>query len=311
MVILLTGDNTFAIHDVVDGQVKKAHTTLGADAVSIVDAAELSVADLPQLLLGASLFATERLVVIRDAAANKQVWEKLEELLPSVDEQTIVILVASSADKRTRTYKWLQKNAEVRETKELSENDLTKWLQAGIKQDGADIKPDVARFLINYVGPDQWRLKQEAEKLALAGKPINQDLIRELIEPNPSASVFELLDAVFAGRTDDANKLLELIKGSEDPYRFFGLLANQIHALLLVAAASSRTPEAVAKDAGVHPFVIRKLQSVARRLDTYQRQQVIEIMANLDRQMKSTGADPWTLIQVGLSALATLPGSQR
>lgn len=303
MVLLLTGDNTFAIRDAAFGQVKKARTKLGVDAVSVVDATDLNVADLPQLLLGASLFATERLVVIRDAASNKQVWEKFEEILPTVDEQTTVILVAPVVDKRTRTYKWLQKNAEVREAKTLSENDLIKWLQAETKQNGGELELNVARFLVDYVGTDQWRLKQEIEKLVLADKPINQDLIRELIEPNPTASVFELLDAVFAGRTGEVNKLLELIKGSEDPYRFFGLLANQIHALLLVAAAGSRPPETVAKDAGVHPFVVRKLQPLARRLDTRQRQQAIETMASLDRQMKSTGADPWTLIRAALTTV--------
>lgn len=303
MVLLLTGDNTFAIRDAVDQQVKNVRTNLGVDAVSIVDASELNVADLPQLLLGASLFATERLVVVRDAAANKQVWEKLEDILPGIDEQTTVILVAPTADKRTRTYKWLQKNAEVREAKELGENDLVKWLQAEARQDGVELKPDAARYLVNYVGPDQWRLKQEVEKLLLAGRPITQELIRELIDPNPTASVFELLDAVFAGRTNEVNKLLELIKGSEDPYRFFGLLANQIHALLLIAAAGNRPPDAVAKDAGVHPFVVRKLQPLARRLSKAQCESIVEVLAGLDGQLKSTGHDPWTLIRVALNEI--------
>lgn len=305
MITLLTGDNTFAIRDAVDGQIKKARAKLGADGVSIVDAGDLKIADLPQLLLGASLFATERLVVIRDASSNKTVWEKLEELLASVDKQTTVILIAPTADKRTRTYKWLQKNAEVREAKELSENDLAKWLQAEIQQSGAEVKPDVARFLINYVGPDQWRLKQEAEKLILSGRTITQDLIRELIEPNPTASAFELLDAVFAGRADEANKLLELIRGSEEPYRFFGLLANQIHALLLVAAAGNRPPDTIAKDAGVHPFVVRKLQPLARKLDKRQRDIMVEVLAGLDGQLKSTGHDPWTLIRVALNEITS------
>lgn len=303
MILLLTGDNTFAIRDVVDQQVKKARAKLGADGISTVDAAELKTEDLPQLLLGASLFATERLVVIRDAAANKIVWEKFEEILPNTDEQTTVILIAPTADKRTRTYKWLQKNAKVHEAKILSENDLAKWLQNEIKQSGGEMKPDAARFLINYVGPDQWRLKQEAEKLILSSQPITQDLIRELIEPNPTASAFELLDAVFAGRTDEANKLLELIRGNEEPYRFFGLLANQIHALLLVAAAGNRLPDAIAKDAGVHPFVVRKLQPLARKLDKRQRDTMVEVLAGLDGQLKSTGHDPWTLIRVALNEI--------
>ena len=303
MITLLTGDNTFAIGDALNVRTKQTRDTLGFAAITTVDAGDLNLNDLPQLLLGASLFATERLIVIRDAAANKIVWEKLVELLPGVGDETSVILIAPTADKRTKTYKWLQKNAKVHESRDLSDGELLQWLKTEANRAGIDIKPDVARYLIDYVGTDQWRLGQELEKLVLSGKTPTAELIRELVEPNPQASVFQLLDAVMAGKSAQVEQYLKIIQGGEDPYRFFGLLSNQIYALLLCAAAGNRDAATIARDSGVHPFVIRKLQPIARKLNAIQRQTIVNTIADLDRQLKSTGADPWTLIRVALNAI--------
>ena len=303
MITLLTGDNTFAVSDTLNTLLKQTRDVLGAGAITVVDANELNLADLPQLLFGASLFASERLIVIRDAASNKIVWEKLAELLAEVGEQTSVILVAPNADKRTKTYKWLQKNAKVHESRDLSDAELIQWLKTEANHAGIDIKPDVARYLIDYVGIDQWRLGQELEKLVLSGKTPTAELVRELVEPNPQASAFQLLDAVMAGNSKQIEQYLKTIQGSEDPYRFFGLLSNQVYALLVCAAAGNRDAAIVAKDSGVHPFVIRKLQPIARRLGVKQRQTIVDTLADLDRQLKSTGHEPWALIRVALNAI--------
>lgn len=303
VITLLTGDNTFAIRDALDARIKNAREKIGADAITMVDASELKLDDLPQLLLGGSLFASERLVGIRDAAANKVVWEKLAEILPEVSDTTTVILIAPNADKRTKTYKWLQKNAEVRESQDMNEAELVKWLQTEARVQKIDLSAEIARYMVEYVGTDQWRLRQDLEKLLLSERAPSRELIRELIEPNPQASAFQLLDAVMAGRTMLVGEYLDVIQASEDPYRFFGLLSNQIYALLVCAAAGGRDAATIAHDSGVHPFVVRKLQPIGRKLTQKQQQVIIDTLADLDRQLKSTGHDPWTLIRVALNAI--------
>lgn len=304
MIQLLTGSNAFAIRDALDTRILAAREKLGNDAITIVDANELSLDDLPQLLLGVTLFASERLIVIRDAA-NKQLWEKLADMLPETAETTDVLLQASEVDKRTRTYKWLQKNAEVHEIELLNEAELVKWLQAIAQKMKLDLDTKTARYLVEYVGTDQWRLKQDLEKLHLSGRSPSPELIRDVIEPNPQASVFQLLDAVFAGRAGQVEQHLQVLRGSEEPYRFMGLLANQMYALLLCANAGNKDTQAIAKDAGIHPFVVRKLQPTARKLSRTDQQRIVDTLADLDRQLKTTGHDPWTLIQIAFTNLET------
>ena len=130
----------------------------------------------------------------------------------------------------------------------------------------------------------------------LAEKPITKELIQDITEPHPQATAFELLDAAFGRDQATLERLLTIVSRSEDPYKFFGLLASQVFALVAVSAADSRRSDEVAKDMGVHPFVVRKLSVLASRLNRAQVDKIVEALATTDEQLKSSGAEPWSLV---------------
>ena len=112
MITLLVGDNSFEIRRALDhiiesfdGQVEK------------VDGSTLEVKQLPDLLMGATLFAEKRLVVIKDLSENTGLWTTLVDWLPRLSEDTHLVLVEEKPDKRTKTFKELQKIAKVKEFK--------------------------------------------------------------------------------------------------------------------------------------------------------------------------------------------------
>lgn len=304
MIRLLSGENTYEIR-MRRAQIIAAFREGKSDeAVTVVDGTTVSVDELPQLLMGASLFAPERLVVIDDAHAQKAVWEKLSDYLPQVGEGDVV-LVASGADKRTKTYKWLQKNAEVIVASNLNEAQLVNWIQNKAREAGMDIAPNVARYLIEYTAGDQWQLVSDIEKLKLSGQPVTPELIRDLLIPNPTSSAFDLLDAALAGQGKRVNELLDGVRSHEDPYRFFGLLSNQIFAIVLIGAAGNRPPDTIARDSGLHPFVVKKTVPTARRLNVAQRARLTELAATTDMQLKSSGQDPWILVTALLKSISS------
>lgn len=292
MIKLFTGSNAYTIRQAVN-EVVAAHPDASLERV---EASMLKPNDMPQLLSGASLFANEKLVIIEDLSQNKTIWTDIDGLLDTVPDETTLLLVESSPDKRTKAYKWLQKNAEVREFNELDERAAAEWLQAEARRNDVELHRESAQYLVHYVGLDQWRLKGELEKLLLAEAPITRELIQDITEPHPQATAFELLDAAFGGDQQTLERLLAIISRSEDPYKFFGLLASQVFALVAVKAAGQRRPDEIAKDLGLHPFVVRKVGSLANRLDQTKVNQVVETLAKGDEQLKTTGADPWQLI---------------
>lgn len=305
---MLTGPNDFLLKQTLDQLVATFVNKFGAHGVERVSGEELDTRRLGELLQGASLFAAERLVVLRDALANKALWEALGEWVEQVPAETTLAVVEPSPDKRTKTYKLLTQHGELRTFDDLSEPELVKWLQATARDLGYALDNKVAHYLLQRVGSDQWRLWHELQKLANRSEAIDVQTIDELVEATPQATAFELLDAALAHRTAVVQNKLATVVASEDPYKLFGLLVAQIHALAVAKAAPAHAlPDTIAKDSGLHPFVIRKSQSLARSLTNADLKRLIAIVALCDEQLKSTGADPWFLLGQCLHKLAAIP----
>lgn len=298
MITLLTGPNTFAIAETI-----RAKSKAFEGDIESLDASELEPRNLPDLFMGASLFSPERLIVIRGVATNKTLWTELEQWIERVPAETEIILIETSPDKRTKTYKQLQKHATIKEHAELGEADLASWLQNHARSVGAELQPDVVRYLISYVGRDQWRLRSELDKVLLAEKPITRELIQDVAEPYPEATAFELLDAVFAGNETRVHELLNLLREREDPYQFFGLLSSQVLALLAIVSAGSRRPDEIARDIALHPFVVRKLSTIAQKLGKARVERLVDRLAHADERIKTTGVSPWHQLEITLGTV--------
>jgi len=305
MILFLTGTNDFGIRQAIDALVAAAIIANGANAVDRVDGETLDPARLPDLLQGASLFANERLVIIRDASKNKPLWEGLGDYAEKVSSEITLVIVDSAPDKRTRTYKQLQKHGSHQDFPELSEHELAAWAVDVARKEGATLDGRTATYLVRQVGANQWQLSSELAKLIASGQGITRESIDLLVEPSPQASAFELLDATLQGNQARAQEILAKLKTIEDPYKLFGLLVSQVHTLAVVATAVGKSPDAIAREAGIHPFVAKKMQPLARTLSYAQLRGIIGAVALADTQMKSTGADPWMLLAQCLGKIAS------
>jgi DNA polymerase III delta subunit len=118
MITLLTGENSFENE-------RALQRLVAASTVSIerVDGASLEMKQLPDLLMGATLFADKRLVVIRNLSENKSLWNDFGTWLPRVSDDIHLVLVEPKPDKRTKTYKDLQKVASIQESKAWTDRD--------------------------------------------------------------------------------------------------------------------------------------------------------------------------------------------
>lgn len=299
MISLLYGDNDF--------ELKKALKKITKDfddqySVEKIEGDSLTSNDLPNLLSGISLFSSKRLIVIYDVSTNKEVWEKLADYISEDSSNSELVLVETAPDKRTRTFKLLQKQSLVHEYKKLNEAEAKKWLLDQSKAIKVEITPMLADKIIERTGTDQWKLHYGLQKLALLGD-INEQKIIENIEASPQANVFALIDASLHRSPDKVHQLVGLASVSEDPYFFFGLLSSQIFQLVTLAS-SDKGPSEVASDLGVHPYPLQKLSGLAKQVSRSQMQKITDIIAECDDKLKRSGAEPWLLIEQALVKLA-------
>lgn len=299
MISLLYGDNDFELKKALKKIIKDFDNKY---SVEKIDGDSIGVNDLPDLLSGISLFSSKRLIVMYDVSANKEVWEKLADYVADGLVSSELVIVETAPDKRTRTFKALQKQSLAHEYKKLNEAEAKKWLLDQAKAIKTEISPVLADKIIERAGTDQWKLHYGLQKLALLGN-INEQKIIENIEASPQANVFALIDASLHRSPEKVHQLVGLASVSEDPYFFFGLLSSQIFQLVTLAS-SEKSPSEVASDLGVHPYPLQKLSGLAKQVNKSQMQKIANIIADCDDKLKRSGAEPWLLIEQALVKLS-------
>lgn len=299
MISLLYGENDFALKQhlkqLIDTQSDK-------NTIERVDGSTISSDDLANFFTGVSLFSAERLVVIHIEGMSKDVWDKLADYIELENLDTHIVLVDSSPDKRTKTFKLLQKNATTYEFKPLSEKEAKEWLQHQSVSMGIKLSNDLIEKVVARSGVDQWKMYFALQKLAHVDV-INQNSIDEYVEASSSANVFALIDASLHKSPEDVSRLVQDISMSEDPYFFFGLFSSQLFQLITLAS-TKKTPTEVATDLGVHPYPLQKLKTISTGLSTGDIEQIVAIVTKCDNQLKRSAAEPWLVIEQALMKIA-------
>jgi len=302
MIRLLTGENSFEI----DRELARIIAEFEGRAEKI-DGSELELRQIPDLLMGASLFAEKRLVIIKNLSDNKAVWANFGEWLPRVSDDIQLVLVEPKPDKRTKTFKDLQQAADVREFKPWGERDqrvAEEWAAKEAKTTGVNLTGPLARKLIERTGIDQWRVFHALQKLAVL-ETITAETIEEIVDPNPTESIFQLFETALRGDVARLHATLQVLELSEEAYQLFALMSGQAYQLM-VLAASDRPSSEVARDIGAHPFVLSKLSPYAKKLGRSGAKKVIATFAEADQDMKTSTIDPWVAIERALLKIATI-----
>lgn len=302
MITVLLGENSF--------EISRELQRLVADFDGIaekIDGADLELKQLPDLLMGATLFAEKRLVIIKGLSENKTLWAAFPEWIGRVSDDVRLMLVEERPDKRTRTYKDLQKLADIHEFKLWGERDTAvaeRWVVDEAQRLGFSLDKKSVHTLVARVGIDQWLLFQALQKLAVLDEA-TPEVIEEIIDANPVENVFNLFEAALKGDADKVARMIETLQLSEDAYRLMGLLGTQAFQLLALGL-TDKPASGVAKDLGAHPFVLSKLSPHATRLGKPGVKKVFAAFVEADSGMKTSAADPWLLIERALIKVCTL-----
>ena len=299
MITLLTGENSFELREALQDIVK------GFDgSAERIDGANLELRQLPDLLMGGTLFAEKRLVIISGLSTNSALWQKLPEWLPRVSDDVHLVLVDEKPDKRTSSYKALKEVAAIQDYPAWGDRDQSKaeqWLAARAKSNGLTLDQQTVRHIVMRVGLNQWLLVNALDTLSLLDQ-ITPEAINQTIIANESENVFELFETALNGNRKALRDTLQTLELQEDPYAIFALLSSQ--AFSLAAVAYGDDTQNPSKDFAIHPFVASKLIRHAKRLGKPAVSRIMQQFAQTDADMKVSKAEPWLLIERLLFDLA-------
>lgn len=291
MITLLFGDNIYKKRQ----EIARLLKNFPDQDIERYDGETLSSDEFIHLTRGLSLFSPKRAIVIQGLAQNTSLWERVPDILQEDDENLTVIMTEASVDKRTKTYKFLQKNHYVIECSHPTESEAITWLT------NEGLSEEASYLLIERIGLHQMKLFYALEKIRLLNDA-SIESIKKIIDDEPEAKVFALINAVIHKKGEEVQKLLTDIRALEDPHRFMGLFISQFFNLITMSLAH-QPPHEVARELSAHPYSFQKIDRVARTINKKDREKMIQIVAKADMNIKS-GSDPWKVIEAMLLQLS-------
>lgn len=306
MIVTLTGANDFAR----SAELKKlvadfiaVHTDMGLERF---DGEEHDAARMRESISSLPFLTARKLVILRDPSKQKKFVEQIADTLKNIPETTDLVIVEPKLDKRLGYYKALKKETDFREYSDLDAASLSRWAGEYVLARGGSLSGSDAQFLIQRVGLNQQLLQQELDKLLAYSAQITKITIELLTEAAPQSTVFELLDAAFAGRTARAFELYReqrILK--VEPQAIIAMLAWQLHVLALIKTAAGRSTEQIASEGKLNPFVVRKSQALARSVPLSRLREQIHGLLELDLSLKTKPMDADEALQLYLMQLQT------
>lgn len=304
MISVISGSNQFAKQEKLSELKHEFIKVHGADGVEQYEAESIAAQELRSMLTGVTLFATQRLVVIKNLSSSKQLSEALLDCTSAIPDEVQLVLYESQLDKRTSLYKILKKEASVHEFTELDTSTLIKWAQELVKNRHGSMTVAVAEMLVSSVGNDQLRLRSEIEKLLSYDSKITTENVELLVEKTPQEAVFSLLDAALGGNTQNALELLDgMERAHDDAFQLANMLVWQTHVLAVVHAGLTQSDAEIAKAAKINPFVVKKTRGMTRNLSKSHLRRIIDTVADCDVTLKTTSVDPWRVLEHTILAL--------
>lgn len=257
-------------------------------ALERLDGEETGYERIQEALQSLPFLAAHKLVVLQSPGTNKKFAENVEKLLKELPDTTDLIIVEPKLDKRSAYYKFLKKQKGFQEFAELDERGLSKWIVAEAAAHGATISPYDASYLIGRVGPNQQKLASEIEKLSLYQPTINRGVVDELTAATPQSTIFQLLEAAFAGNTRRALELYGEQRALKvEPQQIIAMLGWQLHVLALIkTAGKGKTPDEIARDAKLSPYVVRKTADIARNISLVETKRLVHDLMIIDERLK-------------------------
>jgi DNA polymerase III delta subunit len=292
MIKVLVGPNRFALQKSLQKSKSEFAKKHGDLAIESFDAEEVELDVIQEALKSISLFTPQKMVVVHSLSANKQATENIEKIINSTPEHTEFLVVEPKPDKRSTYYKALKNHTDLQEFSELDEHQLVDWLTSEAKSLGGDLSRADAQYFIKRVGARQGKLYHELLKLIDYNQRINRETIDLLTEENPENTVFELLDAAFAGHLSRTLQLYENLRKSDvQPPMIIGMLAWQMHLVALTAAAGDRSIGQIAKESGAKPYALQKSQRLAKIMGAHQIKSILADLESLDLKLKTESID--------------------
>lgn len=331
-VILLYGDDAARIDRALEEHINKALPDPAARAFCL-ESFDGDTTDVDTLLLAArsrSFFAGMRVLCIREpvfleAAARKKgslTISQEKELLAyceAPNPESLIIMRMITDDKPGAFLKKLAQAVKAVPFSKPRGADIAVRIRKSAQAAGHQLRPEALSLLEEAAqNMDTARMKSELDKLFLSvGEQveISEKDVRNVLTPTTGTTIFNLTDAIVAGRTERAAEALHdcLYLGMKPPQILYQT-EETVRRILMVQSMLEEhmSADAITTAIGRHAYYVKKLIQNARSLSTDILSRLYIYLVDCDVRSKSTaGLDMAAFIEEVVINSATACAVQR
>lgn len=299
---LICTQEPFAATELLD----RLRASMPADAEVLTLSAEGGeVPGLDEALFAPSLFAVDRLVVVRDAERLQAAGVKrIAEAAARGGLVGVLAAVAVSERPPAGLVKAMQGVAKIHRLTRPRRGELVGWVGRRLTAAGLSVSPDVPGLIVEAVGAGLGDLAQAVDQLAVragTGGTIGGDDVVEMFPRLAEQPVWALFDALSSGDGHKAFRVLHaLLAQGEDPIGVLFALVSQLRYAMRARSVLDRSPGCadaqLASALGVSPGRAGVLRRQAGHLSWEWLIRVHEMCADADFQLK--GGDEVRIVGV-------------
>jgi len=228
------------------------------------------------------MFSERQVVVLKEAQQMKDL-ERLDGYIENPQPSTVFVVSYKDKklDGRKNVAKILKQRGELMTTKKIYESQLPEWTNKIVLSHGLTITQKASLLLVDHIGNDLSRLKNEIDKLAvnLVGhKNITEDDIEKYIGVSKEFNVFELQDAITKKNFSKAIRIIQYFEANPKAgplVMVLPALYNYFSKVFMIFGAGTQDEKAIATVLGIHPYFIKDYMLAAK---TYNFQGVEKIL---------------------------------
>ena len=217
------------------------------------------------------MFAELQVVLLKEAQYMKDI-ERLESYIenPLVSTLFFVSYKEKKIDGRGKLAKVLKTKCELLSTKKIYDSQLPEWAGQMIQMQGLSINQKALLLLVDHIGNDLSRIKNEVEKLAInlgAKKAITEDDIEKYIGISKEFNVFELQDALAKKNLPKAIRINEYFAANPKaaPIQMvLPALYNFFSKVYMIFGAGTNDEKQIATTIGISPYFVKDYMAAVK-----------------------------------------------
>ncbi len=308
MVIYIYGEDTFRSRQYLNEQVEKFKQARDPQGYNVVflDAQKSEPGKILTEIFSMPFLAEKRMIVVEnilsisDKDFLSDICEKISD--KKIPESNIIIFWQGEKLGKVKEVKELdailKKEKYNQEFNALEGSALSAWIVTEIKKRGGKISMVAANYLAQNAGKDVWFLNSLMDQLVayIGSEEIGMIQVNLFLDEKVDDNVFNMVDAIVSGNKKQAYKLLEEQRRlGEDDFKIFGLVVWQFRILLaarsLFETAENMSSDIMAKELGVHPFVLKKNLTIMKKYTKKQLTNIYDQLLDMDFKAKTGQAD--------------------